>query len=152
MVRGPLKGRKIQAASKDFVCLYGHKENTPKLWGLVWPRYMPQYFFTPTYIFADSEARPIQAASLEQWQERRAFLQKRAMAGFGLDPRPPDVPLDLTYGTRIERDDCTLTRVDFQTFPGFYATAWLYMPKNATFPAPAVLHPHGHWANWSADP
>jgi len=94
---------------------------------------------------------PIQSASLKEWQERRAFLEKQVLDGFGLAPRPPRVPLDVTYGASIERDDCTISRVYFQTFPEFYATAFLYMPKHAALPAPAVLHPHGHWAGWSAD-
>ena len=104
-----------------------------------------------TYWKRMSKERPVQSASLSEWRKRRVFLRKQVMDGFGLDPLPPKVPLNLTYGKRIERDDCTISRVDFQTFPGLYATAFLYMPKGATFPAPAVLHPHGHWANWSAD-
>jgi len=98
-----------------------------------------------------SKEQPIKPITLKEWEPRRAFILKNAMDGFGLDPRPPSVPLNLTYGSKLERDDCTITRVYYQTFPGFYATAFLYMPKNATFPAPAVLHPHGHWANRSAD-
>ena len=98
-----------------------------------------------------SKEQPIQAKTLKEWEPRRALILKNAMDGFGLEPRPPSVPLNLTYGSKLEREDCTISRVYYQTFPGFYATAFLYMPKNATFPAPAVLHPHGHWANWSAD-
>ncbi|MBI4026947.1 MAG: acetylxylan esterase [Verrucomicrobia bacterium] len=98
-----------------------------------------------------SKEQPIPVAALKEWEARRVLIQKQAMDGFGLDPRPSNVPLELTYGVSLERDDCTISRVYFQTFPGFYATAFLYMPKNTTFPAPSVLHPHGHWANWSAD-
>jgi len=98
-----------------------------------------------------SREQPIPSKTLTDWEPRREMILQKAMDGFGLDPRPPGVPLNLTYGSKLERDDCTISRVYFQTFPGFYATAFLYMPKNATFPAPAVLHPHGHWAKWSAD-
>ena len=98
-----------------------------------------------------SKEQPIQEKTLKEWEPRSALILKNAMDGFGLTPRPPNVPLNITYGSKLERDDCTISRVYYQTFPGFYATAFLYMPKNATFPAPAVLHPHGHWANWSAD-
>ncbi len=98
-----------------------------------------------------SKERPIPSRTLNEWEGRREMILKNAMDGFGLDPLPPKVPLDLTYGSSLEREDCTISRVYYQTFPGFYATAFLYMPKNSTFPAPAVLHPHGHWANWSAD-
>lgn len=91
------------------------------------------------------------AMDLAAWQARKAELRKRILADDGLDPLPPQVPLDITYGDKIERDDCTITRLRWQTFPGLYAIGFLYMPKQATFPAPAVFHPHGHWANVSAD-
>jgi len=95
--------------------------------------------------------RHIPISDLKAWTTRRAQLVKQMLDGFGLDPAPPKGPLDVTYGTKLERDDCTISRVYYQTFPGFYATAFLYMPKKAKFPAPAILNPHGHWANWSAD-
>jgi hypothetical protein len=95
--------------------------------------------------------RHLQVADAAAWDAEKAALRKRILDGYGLAPLPADVPLDLTYGDKLERDDCTITRVRWQTFPGLYATGFLYMPKQATFPAPAVLHPHGHWANWSAD-
>ncbi|HEY3416469.1 MAG TPA: acetylxylan esterase, partial [Armatimonadota bacterium] len=98
-----------------------------------------------------SKEQPLQAASLKDWDARQASLRKQALAGFGLAPLPPRVPLNLTYSSSIERDDCTISRVYFQTFPGIYATGFLYMPKKAEFPAPAVLHPHGHWSNGAAN-
>ncbi|MBU4211274.1 MAG: hypothetical protein L6437_04715 [Kiritimatiellae bacterium] len=98
-----------------------------------------------------SKEQPIQTASLKDWGNRQAFLRKQAMAGFGLDPLLPRVPLNLTYGPSIERDDCTISWVYFQTFPGIYATGFLYMPKKAEFPAPAVFHSHGHWASGAAN-
>ncbi len=103
------------------------------------------------YIARMNTPRPVQAADAAAWNAQQTALRKRILDGFGLDPLPEDVPLDLTYGDKLERDDCTITRVRWQTFPGLYALGFLYMPKKATFPAPAVLHPHGHWANWSAE-
>ncbi|MHB9024162.1 MAG: alpha/beta hydrolase family protein [Armatimonadota bacterium] len=98
-----------------------------------------------------SKAQPIQATSQKGWEARQASLRKEVLAGFGLEPLPPRVPLNLTCSPGIERDDCTISRVYFQTFPGIYATGFLYMPKKVEFPAPAVLHPHGHWANGAAN-
>lgn len=98
-----------------------------------------------------STPRPVPAANAAAWETEKTALRQRILESFGLDPLPADVPLDLTYGDKLEREDCTITRVRWQTFPGLYALGFLYMPKHATFPAPAVLHPHGHWANWSAD-
>ena len=48
---------------------------------------------------------------------------------------------------RVERDDYTIDRVFFESFPGHYVTGSLYLPKNrpANGKLPGVLSAHGHW-------
>jgi dienelactone hydrolase len=47
---------------------------------------------------------------------------------------------------RVDRDDYTVERVYFESMPGFFVTGSLYRPKKEG-KHPAVLCPHGHWAN-----
>lgn len=92
--------------------------------------------------------REIPAASLPRWEARKADLRKKAMYGFGLDPLPENVPLNLIYGDRHERDDCTVWRVAYQSFPRLYVTAYLTVPKHARFPAPGIVRLMGHEPAW----
>ncbi|HEX5104640.1 MAG TPA: acetylxylan esterase, partial [Pirellulaceae bacterium] len=48
---------------------------------------------------------------------------------------------------KIDKGDYTVERVYFESLPGFYVTGSLYRPKKAEGKVPAVLTPHGHWAN-----
>ncbi len=64
-----------------------------------------------------------------------------------------DLPLELRTGGRLEREGHTLTRVAWQSFPGYDATGWLYEPlAPVERPRAAVLCPHGHWADGARHP
>jgi len=59
---------------------------------------------------------------------------------------PAKTPLNAVIHGKVERDDFTVERVFFESMPGFYVTGSLFRPK-APGKYPAVLCPHGHWAN-----
>ena len=48
---------------------------------------------------------------------------------------------------KIDRDDYTIEKVFFASYPGHYVSGNLYRPKGKTGKLPGVLCPHGHWAN-----
>jgi hypothetical protein len=80
------------------------------------------------------------------WSERRERVANRVMLAAGLWPLPEKTPLNAVIHGRIERDDHTIDRVYFESFPGHYVTGSLYLPKPLPDkPFPAVLCPHGHW-------
>ncbi len=62
----------------------------------------------------------------------------------GLAPMPPRTDLRATVTKRLEHDTFTVENLHFQSRPGLYVTANLYVPKNLTKPAPAVLYVSGH--------
>lgn len=92
-----------------------------------------------------TEIRPIPAGSLEEWETVKADVRKRAMHGFGLDPLPDDVPLNIVYGDEREYEDMVLTRIMYQSFPGLYVTAFLGIPKGVDFPVPGIMYLQGHF-------
>ncbi len=94
----------------------------------------------------------IRAASRAEWQERREAVRQHVLDCLGLWPLPDRVDLDVRYGGAIEREGYTIRRVYWQTFPGFYASGYLYTPAPIEGRLPAVLHPHGHWANGAKEP
>lgn len=75
-------------------------------------------------------------------EARRAYVRKQFLATLGA--LPERTPLNArTVGT-IERADYRIEKVIFQSQPGFFVTANLYLPKRGTPPYPAVLYPLGH--------
>ncbi|MEW6234247.1 MAG: acetylxylan esterase [Candidatus Omnitrophota bacterium] len=81
----------------------------------------------------------------EKWLERKQSLNDHIFVSMGAFPQPQKTPLNANIFGRIERDDYTVEKVYFESFPGFYATGNLYRPKGKPGPFPAVLCPHGHW-------
>ena len=84
----------------------------------------------------------------EDWEAAREAVRSRVMLAAGLWPMPEKTPLNAVVHGRVEREDYTIDRVIFESFPGHYVTGSLYLPKPLpTQPMPGVLCPHGHWPN-----
>ena len=73
---------------------------------------------------------------------RRAYIRKQFLAALG--ELPERTPLNARVVGVIERADYRIEKVVFQSQPGFFVTANLYVPKRGTPPYPAVLYPLGH--------
>ncbi len=97
------------------------------------------------YFDAMSDPRPYVPGTLDEWRKRAAALRPALTQTLGLDPAPAAIPLDVRITGSLECDGYRIDRVAYQTWPGFYATGWLYRPTASAEPAPAVLNPHGHW-------
>ena len=85
--------------------------------------------------------------SREKWQARAADVRRRILVSMGLWPMPARVPIKPTIHGRVEREDYTVEKVYFESYPGFYVTGSLYRPKESTGLLPAVISPHGHFSN-----
>jgi hypothetical protein len=82
-----------------------------------------------------------------QWESRARRLREQVLMAEGLWPVPPRTPLDPVIHGKIDRDAYTIEKVFFASYPGHYVSGSLYRPKNRSGKLPAVLSPHGHWAN-----
>jgi len=80
-----------------------------------------------------------------EWERRAQFLREQILTSTGLLPMPERTPLNVQIFDRIEKDDYSVEKVYFESFPGFYLTGNLYRPRGKQGPFPAVLNPHGHW-------
>ena len=58
---------------------------------------------------------------------------------------PQRGPVDAVIHGKIERNEYTIEKVFFASYPGHYVSGNLYRPKGKTGKLPAVLSPHGHW-------
>ncbi|HNQ88481.1 MAG TPA: acetylxylan esterase [Verrucomicrobiota bacterium] len=85
--------------------------------------------------------------SKEEWSRRADRLRRNLQVALGLHPLPSRTPLNPVIQGRIDREDYSVEKVYFESFPGFYVTGSLYRPKNRSGKGPAILSPHGHWAD-----
>ncbi|MEZ5330083.1 MAG: acetylxylan esterase [Verrucomicrobiales bacterium] len=81
------------------------------------------------------------------WIERAEKLRQQLLVAVGLWPMPDRTPLNPIVHGLVDRGDYTVERVAIETLPGFYLTGSLYRPKGTHGRVPAVLSPHGHWAD-----
>lgn len=81
---------------------------------------------------------------------RRALVRARMEEAAG--GWPERTPLNARITGQIERDDHRIEKVIFESQPGFYVTANLYLPKTGRPPYPGVLFPLGHEPGGKANP
>ena len=95
----------------------------------------------------DDSYFPMQpVATSSDWPARREEIRARVLIAAGLHPMPQRSPLNAVVFGKVERDDYTVERVIFESFPGHFVTGSLYRPKPMVKgKRPAVLSPHGHW-------
>jgi hypothetical protein len=92
----------------------------------------------------DTYAAP-QFTSRASWNIRAAHLTELVLASAGLLPMPERTPLNANVFGDVTRDDYIVSKVYFESLPGFFVTGNLYRPIG-NGPFPAILSPHGHWA------
>jgi dienelactone hydrolase len=80
----------------------------------------------------------------EDWNARRAQSRQELFEMLGLAPLPPRSDLQPVVTGRVEHDQFTVENLHFQSLPGLYVTANLYLPKGLTQPAPTILYLSGH--------
>ena len=99
---------------------------------------------TPYRTLNDTFSPPRIGAKAD-WERRAAHLRERILASAGLLPMPARSALNAQVFDEIKRPDYTVSKVYFESLPGFFVTGNLYKPLGAG-PFPAILSPHGHWA------
>jgi cephalosporin-C deacetylase-like acetyl esterase len=95
--------------------------------------------------FRQLAARLPRPQTQEAWMQRAADLRAPLLHSLGLNPFPPDYPLNARITGRIERLDYIVEKVIFEARLGFPISAHLYLPGQSQCPAPAVLYSLGHW-------
>jgi len=82
--------------------------------------------------------------SRAEWDARAAYVREHVLASAGLVPLPDRTPLNPVVFDELTRNDYVVSKVYFESLPGFFVTGNLYRPVGDG-PFPAVLSPHGHW-------
>jgi hypothetical protein len=89
---------------------------------------------------------PPRFASLDAWEPRAAYIRQHILSSAGLVPMPDKTPLRPVVFDDIKHANYIVSKVYFESLPGFFVTGNLYRPIGEG-PFPAILSPHGHWAN-----
>jgi dienelactone hydrolase len=79
------------------------------------------------------------------WQKRQA--QVRAKLAEAVGAFPVKTPLNPVITGTLERDDFKVEKLYFESRPGYFVTAALFIPKNKPGKHPAILYCSGHTAN-----
>ena len=87
---------------------------------------------------------PPRLSTLEAWKARAEYVRAHVLESAGLLPLPEKTPLGPTIFGEVTRAGYRVSKVYFESLPGFFVTGNLYRPLGAG-PFPAVLSPHGHW-------
>lgn len=82
--------------------------------------------------------------TLDGWKKIRPTIRRKFLAAMKVEV-DHDLPLEMEETGRIERDTYDIRKIAFQTRPGVFATAALYVPHGEG-PFPAIVALHGHWA------
>ncbi|MCD6597279.1 MAG: acetylxylan esterase, partial [Bacteroidales bacterium] len=81
-------------------------------------------------------------SSLEEWQDRQEVVKEKLLKIIG--PFPSKTPLNAKITGKIKRPDFRVEKVVFESMPGFYVTAAIFIPNKRKGKAPAILFASGH--------
>jgi len=108
---------------------------------------LARYFAAETAKLSGNSLSDIK--TLQDWEKNRKGYRKELQEMLGLDPMPQRTPLHATVTGKVAGDGFTVEKLHFQSRPGLYVTANLYLPAGADAAAPAkkspaVLYVCGH--------
>jgi cephalosporin-C deacetylase-like acetyl esterase len=104
---------------------------------------LPAYLNEKAMALLDGRQREIaRIATMDDLKARQRYFRERMTSYLG--GFPERTPLNARTVGRLDRGDFVVEKVIFESRPGFYVTANLYLPKNGAPPYPAILFPEGH--------
>ncbi|MEZ5042162.1 MAG: acetylxylan esterase [Saprospiraceae bacterium] len=98
--------------------------------------------------FEQLENRKTQIEQLQtkaDWQNRQTLVKEKLLNLLG--PLPPKTPLNAKITGVIQKEDFSVEKLLFESMPGYYVTAALFIPQNIKTKAPAIIYASGHSAN-----
>ncbi len=79
------------------------------------------------------------------WQKRQAAVKAKLAESVGTFPAK--TPLNPVITGTLEREDFTVEKLYFESMPGYFVTAALFLPKNKPGRLPTILYCSGHSVN-----
>ncbi len=110
-------------------------------------RMMADYFHVETRKVSERSLSSLASKSppsLEDWDRHKEEYRRQLFEMLSLEPIPLRTDLHSTVTGRLDHTDFTVEKLHFQSRPGLYVTANVYVPKGAKKPMPAILYVCGH--------
>jgi dienelactone hydrolase len=101
-----------------------------------------EYFARETQKIEDACLAEIR--TLEDWKAKREGYREELFEMLSLSPLPKRTELAAAVTGKTDHPQFTVEKLQFQSMPGLYVTANLYIPKGLTNPAPTILYLTGH--------
>ena len=86
----------------------------------------------------------LQYRTLSEWEAAKPLLRCQLFGMLGLNPLPERTPLQAQVTGTVTEAEFRVEKLHFQSLPGLYVTANLYLPLRTSGPVPAVLYVCGH--------
>ncbi len=80
--------------------------------------------------------------TIADWQERQSVVRRKLQEIMG--PFPEKTPLNARVTGVLKRDGYRVEKLIYESIPGYYVTAALFIPDNIKGRAPAILNAIGH--------
>jgi cephalosporin-C deacetylase-like acetyl esterase len=104
---------------------------------------LPAYLKSKAFALLDERQRTVsRIATQADLKARQQYVRERIWSYLG--GHPDRTPLNARIIGTLDRGDYRIEKILFESRPGFYVTANLYLPKSGTPPYPAILYPLGH--------
>lgn len=106
----------------------------------------------PMWQYLDAVASSVTARSngfksASEFETHRANSLTALRRSLGLDPWPDRTPLNAKIVGVVDRSDFKIEKVLFESQPGFFVNALLYLPKHVNGRLPGVLSTIGHYGD-----
>ena len=85
--------------------------------------------------------------SKEEFEQHKQKSVQKLRKALGLYPWPERHALNPRIVGKLEREDYVVEKLIFESHPGYYINATVFLPKNVSFPVPAIVNPLGHWVD-----
>jgi dienelactone hydrolase len=105
-------------------------------------RKLVEYFERETRKLEDACLSEIR--TIEDWNANRERYRKELFEMLSLSPPPERTDLMACVAGQTDHPQFTVEKLHFQSLPGLYVTANLYVPKGLSSPAPTILYLSGH--------
>jgi len=102
-----------------------------------------KYFCSAAFRQLEEREKVIDALqSKGDWIKRQSDVRAKLLQIIGTFPEK--TPLDTRITGIIQREDYRVEKLIYESLPGYYVTAALFIPENLKGRAPAILNPIGH--------